>query len=348
ECIKGITAGCIGSIAASAGTAFLPYFDQSMHLMQDFVTVKGSQDELELRASIIDAMGEMSASAGPENFKNYVEPLMRATEEGLHLDHSRLKESTYIFWGSMSKVYGEEFTPFLDGIVKGLFDCFDQEEVETEVDVGDAASNLIGQEVTIGGRKLRVTGGGDDDEDIHVSGPGFGGDESDEEADWEDLTTVTPASLEKEVAVEVIADIIAHTKKAYLPYFEKTIEKILPLAEHPYEGVRRSMIGTLHRSYATLWEICEESGQMEKWEPGKPMVEPPTEVKKLTEIVMTATVKMWTDEDDPYVCPFVVVYASFLLRLFFQYFIHHWRAAVFYMMTRTRLPSSLRCTIRCD
>ncbi|KAI5310504.1 hypothetical protein KEM55_006180, partial [Ascosphaera atra] len=67
--IKGITAGCIGSIAASAGTAFLPYFDQSMHLMQDFVTVKGSQDELELRASIIDAMGEMSASAGPENFK---------------------------------------------------------------------------------------------------------------------------------------------------------------------------------------------------------------------------------------------------------------------------------------
>ncbi|KZZ87344.1 importin beta-4 subunit [Ascosphaera apis ARSEF 7405] len=296
--IKGITAGCIGSIAASAGSAFLPYFDRSMHLMQDYVTIKSSQDELELRANIIDAMGEMSASAGPENFKNYVQPLMRATEEGLHLDHSRLKETTYLFWGSMSKVYGEDFTPFLDGIVKGLFECLEQDEIETDVSVGDEAKNLIGQEVTIGGRKLRVTSG-DGEDDIHVSGAGFDDDDSDEEVDWEDLTTVTPVSLEKEVAVEVIADIITHTKKAYLPYFEKTIEHILPLAEHPYEGVRRSMIGTLHRSYATLWHIAEESGQMEKWEPGKPLVEPPTEVKKLTEIVMTATLKMWTDEDDP-------------------------------------------------
>ncbi|KAI5293999.1 hypothetical protein KEM52_004884 [Ascosphaera acerosa] len=296
--IKGITAGCIGSIAASAGAAFLPFFDQSMHLMQDFVTVKGSQDELELRANIIDAMGEMSASAGPEHFKAYVEPLMRATEEGLHLDHSRLKETTYLFWGSMSKVYGEEFTPFLEGIVKGLFECLEQDEIETDVSVGEEAKNLIGQEVIIGGRKLRVTSGGDDDDDVHVSGAGFNGDDSDGEDDWEDLTTVTPVSLEKEIAVEVIADIITHTKKAYLPYFEKTVEHILPLAEHPYEGVRRSMIGTLHRSYATLWQIAVEEGQMNQWEAGKPLVEPPTEIKKLTEIVMTTTLKLWTDDDD--------------------------------------------------
>ncbi|EDN09987.1 conserved hypothetical protein [Histoplasma mississippiense (nom. inval.)] len=299
--VKALTASALGSIASSAGEAFLPFFDESMHLMQDYVTMKDSEDELELRACVTDAMGEMSTSAGPEHFKNYVEPLMRASEEALQLGHSRLKESTYLFWGSMSKVYGEDFTPFLDGIVKGLFACLDQEETDLEVDLGEAAKDLIGQEVTIAGRKVRVAGDEDDDHDTSVL------DESniedvdiDGEDDWEDLTAVGPLALEKEVAVEVIGDIITHAKKAYLPYFEKTIEQILPLCEHPYEGIRRSTISTLHRAYAALWQVCEESGRMQKWVPGKAMgmIEPPDELKKLTEILVTATIKMWEDEED--------------------------------------------------
>ncbi|PGH27715.1 hypothetical protein AJ80_00502 [Polytolypa hystricis UAMH7299] len=289
--IKGLTASALGSLASSAGDAFLPYFDQSMHILQAYATVKDSQDELELRADVTDAMGEMSASAGPEHYKNYVEPLMRATEEALHLDHSRLKESTYIFWGSMSKVYGADFTPFLEGVVKGLFACIEQEETDLEVQLGAAARDLIGQEVNIGGRTVRVADAGDDEDGIEDIDLG-------EEDDWEDLTTVTPLSLEKEIAVDVLGDIISHAKSAFIPYFEKTIEQILPLAEHPYEGVRKAMIGTLHRSYATLWQIAEESGQMEKWLPGKAMIQPPDEVKKFAEILITATIKMWGDEDD--------------------------------------------------
>ncbi|PGH02244.1 hypothetical protein AJ79_07693 [Helicocarpus griseus UAMH5409] len=300
--VKALTASALGSIASSAGDAFLPYFDESMHLMQDYATMKDSEEELELRASVTDAMGEMSASAGPEHFKNYVEPLMRASEEALHLGHSRLKETTYIFWGSMSKVYGEEFTPFLDGIVKGLFACLEQEETDLEVELGAAAKDLIGQEVTIAGRKVRVASD-DDDDDHDVSGLDESNIEDldvDEEDDWEDFNTVTPLALEKEVAVEVIGDIITHAKKAYLPYFEKTIEQVLPLAEHPYEGVRKSTISTLHRAYAALWQVCEENGQMEKWVPGKGMgmITPPDELKKLTEILITATIKMWSDEED--------------------------------------------------
>ncbi|EEH47462.2 uncharacterized protein PADG_03546 [Paracoccidioides brasiliensis Pb18] len=300
--IKALTASALGSIASSAGKAFLPFFDESMHLMQDYVTIKDSEDELELRASVTDAMGEMSTSAGPEHFKNYVQPLMRASEEALQLGHSGLKESTYIFWGSMSKVYGEDFTPFLEGIVKGLFTCLVQEETDLEVELSDAARDLVGQEVTIAGRKVRVAAAGDHEQDVSVL------DESniedldidEEEDDWEDLTTVTPLALEKEIAVEVLGEIITHAKKAFLPYFEKTIEQILPLCEHPYEGVRKSTISTLHRSYAALWQVCEESGQMERWVPGKGMrmVEPPNELKKFTEILMTSTIKMWTDEED--------------------------------------------------
>ena len=78
----------------------------------------------------------------------------------------------------------------------------------------------------------------------------------------------------------------------------------MPLCEHPYEGVRKSTISTLHRSYAMLFSIAEENGQMPKWQPGLPLqVQPAKEVQKFGEILMTATVKMWTEEDDRYVSP---------------------------------------------
>lgn len=296
--IKGLSAGALGSLASSSGDAFLPFFDDSMHLLQEYATVKDSEEELDLRASVTDAMGEMAAAAGPERYQPYVEPLMRATEEALHLGHSRCKESTYLFWGSMSKVYAEHFSPFLDGVVKGLFACIEQEETDIEVSLGDAAKDLAGQEVTIGGRKVKVAGPEDigDEEDIEDVDP-----EEDEDA-WDDITATTPLSLEKEIAVDVIGDLITHTKGSYLPYFEKTIEMIMPLAEHPYEGVRKSTISTMHRSYAMLFAIAEESGQVPKWKAGLPLqVEPPKEVKKFGEILMTTTLKMWMEEDDRYV-----------------------------------------------
>ncbi|KAJ6011748.1 hypothetical protein N7499_013278 [Penicillium canescens] len=291
--IKALAAGALGSLASSAGDSFLSFFDESMHLLQEFATVKDSEDELDLRASVTDSMGEMAAAAGPERYQPYVEPLMRATEEALHLGHSRLKESTYIFWGAMAKVYGEHFSPFLEGVVKGLFDCIEQDEDDLDVDLGTSAKDLVGQEVTFNGRKVKVASADDEDdgeiEDVDLE----------DEDDWDDITATTPMSLEKEIAVEVIGDLVTHTRSSFLPYFEKTIETVMPLAEHPYEGVRKSTISTLHRSYAMLFTIAEETGQMPKWQPGLPLqVQPAKEVQKFGEILMTATVKMWTEEDD--------------------------------------------------
>ncbi|KAJ5519494.1 HEAT type 2 [Penicillium expansum] len=262
--IKALAAGALGSLASSAGDSFLSFFDESMHLLQEFAAVKDSEDELDLRASVTDSMGEMAAAAGPERYQPYVEPLMRATEEALHLGHSRLKESTYIFWGAMAKVYGEHFAPFLDGVVKGLYDCIEQDESDLDVDLGSAARDLVGQEVTFNGRKVKVASADDEDdgdiEDVDLE----------DEDEWDDITATTPLSLEKEIAVEVIGDLVTHTRSAFLPYFEKTIEHVMPLCEHPYEGVRKSTISTLHRSYAMLFAIAEENGQMPKWQPGLP------------------------------------------------------------------------------
>ncbi|RDW78582.1 putative importin beta-4 subunit [Aspergillus mulundensis] len=297
--IKGLSAGALGSLASSSGEAFLPFFDDSMHLLQEFAAVKDSEEQLDLRASVTDAMGEMAAAAGPERYQPYVEPLMRATEEALHLGHSRLKESTYIFWGAMAKVYSEHFATFLDGAVKGLFNCLEQDDDDLELSLGEAAKDLIGQEVTVAGRKVKVASAGDDDDEPVGEDGEIEDVDLDEEDDWDDITATTPLALEKEIAIEIIGDLVTHTRSAYLPYFEKTIEMVMPLVEHPYEGVRKATISTMHRSYAMLFTIAEESGQMPKWKPGLPLqVEPAKEVKKFGEILMTATIKMWTEEDD--------------------------------------------------
>jgi importin-4 len=298
--IKALAAGALGSLASTVEEPFMPYLNDSMNAMQEYITKKENEEELDLRAACTDAMGEMAVAVGAAQFKDFVRPLMQTSDEALKLDHSRLKESTYILWGSLAKVYEEDFAPFLGGVVKGLFQCIDQEEGDLEVELGQHAQDLLGKEVTIAGRKVKVAAVDDDDnedddgiEDVEIG-------DDDDDSDWGDLATVTPIALEKEIAIEVIGDVVGNTKTSFLPYFEKTIEKLLPLVEHPYENVRKAALCTLHRAYAALWQVSEEAGQMEKWKAGLPLqVEPTTELKKLGEVVMTATLNIWPEEEDP-------------------------------------------------
>jgi len=232
-------------------------------------------------------MGSFAQALGPEAFQPYVEPLMRASEEALHLGHPRLKETSYILWSTLAKVYGEEFTPFLDGVVKGLLECMEQEESDLEVELGQDAQDLLGQEVVIAGKKIKVAGATDLP--------------SDDDDDWDDLDAVTAVALEKEIAVEVIADVLSHTRKNFVPYFEKTIEAVMPLIEHSYEGVRKTAIGTLWRAYACLWNLMEDHTG-EHWTPGLPSKpQPSEELLKLGEVVTVATLTVWEDEVDRYV-----------------------------------------------
>ena len=299
--IQALAASALGSLASTVESAFEPYLTDSMHSMQGYLTKKENDEELELRASVTDAMGEMALAVGAEKFQQYVRPLMQASEEALNLDHSRLKESTYILWGSLAKVYEENFAPFLEGALKGIFGCFEQEEADMEVELGDDAKDLIGKEVVVAGKKIKVSAAKDDDvaavrehgdiEDVEI--------DEDDDDDWDDLTTVTPVALEKEIAMEVLGDLVGNTKATFLPYFEKTIETILPLCEHAYEGVRKATITTLHRAYAALWDVSQEAGHMQKWKPGIPLqVQPTPELKKFGDLLMTATLQVWEDEDD--------------------------------------------------
>lgn len=291
--LKGAAIGAVGAIGGAAKEAFVPCFEPIMDSLSEYVQMKDSGDELDLRSMTIDAMGSMALAVGPKAFQRYVRPLMQATDEGLHLDHPKLKETSFLFWSMMAKVYGAEFKPFLDGTVTALFECLDTAESDLEVDLGDEAADLAGKEITIGGKKIKVAEmnedelvAADDMEDL---------DDSDE--DWDDMDVVSAVAQEKEIAVEVLGDILTHVTKEYLPFMEKTIETILPLTEHSYEGVQKAALSTLFRAYAAVWDL--QPDEVKKWEPGLPVEQQPSgQVKKLGEIIMNSTLPMWQDEED--------------------------------------------------
>jgi hypothetical protein len=130
------------------------------------------------------------------------------------------------------------------------------------------------------------------------------GDDDEDDDDWDDLGAVTAVAMEKEIAVEVIGDVLTHTKGKFLPYMQKTIETVLPLLEHPFEGVRKSAIGSSWRAYACLFGLAEDSG-MQKWQAGLPLkVKPTDDLEKLGSVVMTGTLAKWEEEIDRYVSTF--------------------------------------------
>ncbi|KAI9840460.1 MAG: hypothetical protein M1837_001616 [Sclerophora amabilis] len=307
--VKAASAGAVGTVAAAAEDAFLPYFTVTMDALSHYVTIKDSEEELELRGTICDAMGSIATAVGSEPFNPYVQPLMQASEEALHLDRPSLRETSFILWSTLAKVYGENFTPFLDGVVKSLFESLHQDETDFEVELGEEAQDLLGTEVTIAGKKIKVSAAEGEGRatlsrtsqaatsEADIIDVEEDDDDSDDDA-WDELAGVTAVAQEKEIALEVIADVLSHTRGRYMPYLEKTVETILGLVEHSYEGIRKASIGALWRAYAMLWALSED-GQMEKWQPGLPLkVQPSPELVKLGQVSMTATLAVWKEEYD--------------------------------------------------
>ena len=292
--LKAAAIAAIGAVAASSEEAFLPYYEKTMAALGKNVNVKDSQEDLDLRATTCDSIGKIAAAVGARPFQPYVQGLMIASEEALNLDHPRLKETSYILWSTIARVYGEDFEPFLPGVVKGLLESLKQEEDELNVELGEEAKDLLGKEVFIAGKKVKVTSA-EDEEAADVVDIG------EDDDNWDDLETANAVAMEKEIAVEVIGDVLAASKSKFIPFFESTIETVLPLMEHPYEGIRKTAITTLWRAYTMLWELAEQNG-MEKWKPGLPLqVQPTAELEKLGTLVMTGTLAVWQDEEDRYV-----------------------------------------------
>lgn len=292
--VKIAACGAIGAIAECLGQDFQPYFEHTMHALGAYLTIKDSEDDISLRSGICDSVARIATAVGAQKFQPYVVDLMRSSEEALHLDNSRLRESSFILWGALAKVYEREFAPFLPGAFSGLFESLKLEEEEIKLKLSEEEKGIVGtdNEIIKGGKKLTIKNVDDDDEI----------DMSDDDDDYDDFG-ISVEALEKEVALEILGDVITYAcgTQEIAEYLEKAIETVSPLAEHMYEGCRKAAIATLWRSYARVWQLMEqETGT--NWEPGLPLKQSPNQtLVNLGEIVSKATLSLWNEEADRYV-----------------------------------------------
>ncbi|KAI1277005.1 importin beta-4 [Xylaria sp. FL0933] len=281
--VKAAAAGALGAIASAVKSAFNPFLKETMEAMSTYIMAESGEDELALRSAVCDSMGRIAVGVGAQEFHPYVMPLLVASEKALHLGNARLRETTFILWSQLATVYEGDLGDSLAGIFNGLFESLELEEEEVDFDLSEEGLVPDKKDKTKEPNEL------DDEEDM---------DEDEDDDDWDDLVGVSAQALEKEIALEVLGDVIYASKEKGAPYIEKAVELVAPFAEHSYEGCRKTAIGTLWRTYACVWEVMEkQTGQ--KWAPGLPLnFEPIPNIVKLGEIVTTATLHIWQDEAD--------------------------------------------------
>ena len=126
--IKSVVIGAIGSAAHASKEKFLPYFQPTMEHFQHFLTLTGEGEEQELRGITMDAIGTFAEAVGKDVFKPYFPEMMKQAFAGIELGSARLRECSFLFFGVMSRVFEEEFAPYLPQVVKSLISSLEQAE----------------------------------------------------------------------------------------------------------------------------------------------------------------------------------------------------------------------------
>ncbi|ODQ55945.1 putative importin subunit beta-4 [Saitoella complicata NRRL Y-17804] len=264
--VKLTVAAAIGSAAHAAEDEFVPYFEMTMKSLEPYLGLKSEDsEEMDLRGVVTDTIGSVAGAVGKERFGPFADIVVKLAHEGMNIGNPRVRECSFCFFAIMARVYGADFAPFLEYIVPDLIKSCEQEEHE----------DLVGEDGTI-----NLGGEDDDDED------GLG-----------NLGVNSAIAMEKEIAGDAMGEIFAHTKHAFMPYFEKCTEALMGLTTHFYEGVRKAAFGSLWRFVSTL-NVMMSQGQPE-WTPGIAAANSMhPDVAKIATMVRNLTLQEWEDEDE--------------------------------------------------
>jgi hypothetical protein len=127
--VKGSVTGAIGSAAHASKEKFLPYFEPTMQRLTPFLVLTGEGEEQELRGTCMDTVGTFAEAVGPDAFRPYFADLMKQAYEGVTMGSPRLRECSFLFFGVMARVFGEEFAPYLPEVVPQLIQSCKQPEI---------------------------------------------------------------------------------------------------------------------------------------------------------------------------------------------------------------------------
>lgn len=286
--VKITVTGAIGSAAHAAKDKFRPYFDQTITRLVQFVTLQGSDEESDLRGVATDTIGTIAEAVGSEMFRPYFRDMMKAAFEALTMDNTRLRESSFIFFGVMAQVFEGEFAEYLPTCVPALVaSCQQSESSDDFVDEGEANGATARQAAEAFASGVGASQIADEEEEI---------DETDLDALEAMFARVNSAvAIEKEVAADTIGELFNATKSAFLPYVEETMQVLIDLLDHYYEGIRKAAVGALFQYIKTFYELSTP----QEWVPGAQVKVPfHADVKKLVDHVLPHIINAWKTEDD--------------------------------------------------
>lgn len=126
--VKAVVTGAIGSAAHASKEKFLPYFQPTMSHLQHFLVLTGEGEEIELRGITMDAIGTFAEAVGKDVFRPFFPDMMKQAFQGIEMGSARLRECSFLFFGVMARVFGEEFAVYLPNVVPPLLASCKQAE----------------------------------------------------------------------------------------------------------------------------------------------------------------------------------------------------------------------------
>ncbi|KAK0189123.1 armadillo-type protein [Armillaria mellea] len=282
--VKAVVTGAIGSAAHASRERFLPYFEHTMLRLQHFLVLTGEGEETELRGITMDAIGTFAEAVGKDLFRPYFANMMKQAFQGIEMESARLRECSFLFFGVMARVFGEEFAPYLPNVVPPLLQSCKQDEGGAEFSVSDAVAAFDS-----GSSPSNAIAISDDD------GHGADGVELDD-LDLNKMMDVNSAiAVEKEIAADTIGTLFASTKHHFFPYIEPCSLELTELLNHYYEGIRKSAMDSLLEIARTFYDLSDH----QDWVPGK-VVQVPVQstVRDLINHVVPNLLEMYQTEDN--------------------------------------------------
>ncbi|ODQ66396.1 ARM repeat-containing protein [Nadsonia fulvescens var. elongata DSM 6958] len=259
--LRGSIVAAIGSAAFAAGKDFMPYFQETIRVLEPYVSNINSENETDadydLRGMSLDTLSAVANAVGKEAFAPYVNALTEAAYACLKTTQSRSRECGFVFIGVLAKLYGQEFSPFLDHIIPELLACLNQDEYA-----------------------------------------GLENNEEDEDEDEDPMTRFrvnSAMAMEKEIAADTLGELIVATKGDFMKYLDQSIEILVEMTEHFYDGIRKSALNSLWRTFAS-WYVASNPAQ---WQAGLPVkVQIEQTVSGLGDMVRKVSLDLLESEDE--------------------------------------------------
>ncbi|XP_006461983.1 hypothetical protein AGABI2DRAFT_206092 [Agaricus bisporus var. bisporus H97] len=271
--VKAVVTGAIGSAAHASKERFLPYFQPTMDVLQHFLVLTGEGEEIELRGITMDAIGTFAEAVGKDVFRPYFPDMMKQAFQGIDLGSARLRECSFLFFGVMARVFGEEFAPYLPSVVPPLLtSCKQAENGEDNTVSASEAAAVFSTETS----------------------PDKGGDV--EDIDFDKIMDVNSAiAVEKEIAADTIGTLFAAAQIHFLPFVESCTVELTNLLNHYYEGIRKSATDSLLEIVRTFYDLSKPV----EWQPGKTSSVPlDSSVKDLINHAVVPLLDMYESEDN--------------------------------------------------